>query len=145
MSLTGQRSPWLPVMLQGEIDSDLVSIHLLSLKPPMGSVTRAYAYVGFYFCKLVIFFVLFKVIVDKVVKYFVKDVAQGAATTCYIALNPKVKGVTNKYFSDSKTDYCNIKSWLDNATLPKDTIATPPVAETKACDSILSCSESGEY
>ncbi|GKB04800.1 short-chain dehydrogenase TIC 32, chloroplastic [Tanacetum coccineum] len=209
---------------------------LLSLKPPMGSVTRAYAYVGFYFCKLVIFFVLFKdtiltktsnakidvleldliplasarafaanylslelplhmlvyavtatlvpfakyvnlidsyaygrsklanilhaeginitanslrpgfvvtdifrgynffsVIVDKVVKYFVKDVAQGAATTCYIALNPKVKGVTNKYFSDSKTDYCNIKSWLGYATLPKDTIATPPVAETKAC------------
>ncbi|GJW66189.1 hypothetical protein Tco_0118073 [Tanacetum coccineum] len=26
---------------------------------------------------------------------------QGAATTCYIALNPKVKGVTGKYFSDS--------------------------------------------
>ncbi|GJZ66962.1 DNA-directed RNA polymerase III subunit 1-like protein, partial [Tanacetum coccineum] len=81
---------------------------------------------------------IFSVIVDKVVKYFVKDVAQGAATTCYIALNPNVKGVTNKYFSDSKTDYCNIKSWLvslencGSATLPKDTIATPPVAETKA-------------
>ncbi|GKE06000.1 hypothetical protein Tco_1398018, partial [Tanacetum coccineum] len=55
MSLTGQRSPWLSVMLQGEIDSDLVmwfcSPSLLSLKPPMGSATRVYAYVGFCFCR----------------------------------------------------------------------------------------------
>ncbi|GJR60634.1 hypothetical protein Tco_1502796 [Tanacetum coccineum] len=28
-------------------------------------------------------------------------VAQGATTTCYIVLNPKVKGVTGKYFSNS--------------------------------------------
>ncbi|KAD5508351.1 hypothetical protein E3N88_16054 [Mikania micrantha] len=28
---------------------------------------------------------------------------QGAATTCYLALNPKVKGVTGEYFSD-----CNL-------------------------------------
>lgn len=26
---------------------------------------------------------------------------QGAATTCYLALNPQVKGVTGKYFSNS--------------------------------------------
>ncbi|GKC10609.1 hypothetical protein Tco_1007391 [Tanacetum coccineum] len=44
---------------------------------------------------------IFSVIVDKVLKYFVKHVAQGATTTCYIVLNPKVKGVTGKYFSDS--------------------------------------------
>lgn len=26
---------------------------------------------------------------------------QGAATTCYVALNPQVEGITGKYFSDS--------------------------------------------
>lgn len=26
---------------------------------------------------------------------------QGAATTCYVALHPKVSGVSGKYFSDS--------------------------------------------
>jgi len=26
---------------------------------------------------------------------------QGAATTCYVALNPQVKGISGKYFSDS--------------------------------------------
>ncbi|KAJ0476050.1 putative very-long-chain 3-oxoacyl-CoA reductase [Helianthus annuus] len=25
----------------------------------------------------------------------------GAATTCYLALNPKVKGITGEFFSDS--------------------------------------------
>jgi len=28
-------------------------------------------------------------------------VMQGAATTCYVALNPQVKGISGKYFSDS--------------------------------------------
>ncbi|GJZ64358.1 hypothetical protein Tco_0620779 [Tanacetum coccineum] len=36
---------------------------------------------------------IFLVMVDKVLKYFVKDVAHvWAATTCYVVLNPKVKG-----------------------------------------------------
>ena len=26
--------------------------------------------------------------------------SQGAATTCYVALNPQLKGVTGKYFAD---------------------------------------------
>lgn len=30
-----------------------------------------------------------------------KNVQQGAATTCYVALHPQVKGVSGKYFSDS--------------------------------------------
>lgn len=30
-----------------------------------------------------------------------KNAQQGAATTCYVALHPQVKGVTGKYFSDS--------------------------------------------
>lgn len=29
------------------------------------------------------------------------DFVQGAATTCYVALNPQVKGVSGKYFSNS--------------------------------------------
>ncbi|CAN6564909.1 unnamed protein product [Malus baccata var. baccata] len=32
-----------------------------------------------------------------------KNVQQGAATTCYVALHPQVKGVTSEYFSD-----CNL-------------------------------------
>ncbi|KAH7840925.1 hypothetical protein Vadar_023394 [Vaccinium darrowii] len=34
-------------------------------------------------------------------KYFVKSIPQGAATTCYVALHPQVKGVSGEYFSDS--------------------------------------------
>ncbi|KAJ8768545.1 hypothetical protein K2173_022652 [Erythroxylum novogranatense] len=32
---------------------------------------------------------------------FLKNAEQGAATTCYVALNPQVKGVTGEYFKDS--------------------------------------------
>ncbi|XP_075650672.1 short-chain dehydrogenase TIC 32, chloroplastic-like isoform X2 [Castanea sativa] len=34
-------------------------------------------------------------------KYMIKNVQQGAATTCYVALHPQVKGVSGHYFSDS--------------------------------------------
>ncbi|KAJ9147941.1 hypothetical protein P3X46_030053 [Hevea brasiliensis] len=34
-------------------------------------------------------------------KYLIKNVQQGAATTCYVALSPQVKGLTGKYFMDS--------------------------------------------
>ncbi|XP_030551664.1 short-chain dehydrogenase TIC 32, chloroplastic-like [Rhodamnia argentea] len=33
-------------------------------------------------------------------KFFLKNVAQGAATTCYVALHPQVKGVSGEYFMD---------------------------------------------
>lgn len=36
-----------------------------------------------------------------VLKNVLKDVHQGAATTCYVALHPQVKGISGKYFSDS--------------------------------------------
>ncbi|XP_065858289.1 short-chain dehydrogenase TIC 32, chloroplastic-like [Euphorbia lathyris] len=39
--------------------------------------------------------------VSLVGKYVLKNVPQGAATTCYVALHPQVKGVTGKYFMDS--------------------------------------------
>nr|URX65640.1 putative short-chain dehydrogenase [Euphorbia peplus] len=34
-------------------------------------------------------------------KYVLKNVQQGAATTCYVALHPQIKGVTGEYFTDS--------------------------------------------
>ncbi|XP_024025399.1 short-chain dehydrogenase TIC 32, chloroplastic [Morus notabilis] len=34
-------------------------------------------------------------------RFFLKNVHQGAATTCYVALNPQVKGVSGEYFVDS--------------------------------------------
>ncbi|GLU21115.1 hypothetical protein SLE2022_372770 [Rubroshorea leprosula] len=36
-------------------------------------------------------------------KLVFKGVEQGAATTCYVALHPKVEGITGEYFKD-----CNI-------------------------------------
>ncbi|CAH1429760.1 unnamed protein product [Lactuca virosa] len=32
---------------------------------------------------------------------FLKNIPQGAATTCYVAMNPQVKGVSGEYFADS--------------------------------------------
>ncbi|KAF8380217.1 hypothetical protein HHK36_027699 [Tetracentron sinense] len=36
-------------------------------------------------------------------KYVLKNVQQGAATTCYVALHPQVKGISGTYFMDSNT------------------------------------------
>jgi WW domain-containing oxidoreductase len=36
-----------------------------------------------------------------VAKLFLKSIPQGAATTCYVALHPQVKGVSGEYFSDN--------------------------------------------
>ncbi|XP_077241924.1 short-chain dehydrogenase TIC 32, chloroplastic-like isoform X2 [Tasmannia lanceolata] len=40
----------------------------------------------------------------RVFNKFFKTVPQGASTECYIALNPQVKGVTGKYFSDNNIE-----------------------------------------
>ncbi|CAI0546592.1 unnamed protein product [Linum tenue] len=42
-------------------------------------------------------------IIEAVGKLAFKNVEQGAATTCYVALHPQVKGISGKYFSD-----CNL-------------------------------------
>ncbi|XP_076887503.1 short-chain dehydrogenase TIC 32, chloroplastic-like [Bidens hawaiensis] len=34
-------------------------------------------------------------------KYFQKTIPQGASTTCYLALNPQVNGVSGEYFADN--------------------------------------------
>ncbi|XP_043698914.1 short-chain dehydrogenase TIC 32, chloroplastic-like isoform X2 [Telopea speciosissima] len=40
-------------------------------------------------------------IVRSLAKYLLKNVQQGAATTCYVAMHPQVKGVGGEYFADS--------------------------------------------
>ncbi|KAF5753344.1 putative very-long-chain 3-oxoacyl-CoA reductase [Helianthus annuus] len=36
-----------------------------------------------------------------VVQSFLKNIPQGAATTCYVAMHPQLKGVSGEYFADS--------------------------------------------
>ncbi|KAH7513911.1 hypothetical protein FEM48_Zijuj11G0033100 [Ziziphus jujuba var. spinosa] len=43
----------------------------------------------------------FNVIANMFGKFVLKNVQQGAATQCYVALNPQVKGVSGEYFMDS--------------------------------------------
>ncbi|THG16598.1 hypothetical protein TEA_014461 [Camellia sinensis var. sinensis] len=40
-------------------------------------------------------------LVNKLGKYVLKNVQQGAATTCYVALHPQVKGISGEYFADN--------------------------------------------
>ncbi|TKY45214.1 Short-chain dehydrogenase TIC 32 [Spatholobus suberectus] len=40
-------------------------------------------------------------LMDKLGKYVIKNIQQGAATTCYVALHPQVKRISGEYFSDS--------------------------------------------
>ncbi|XP_021765077.1 short-chain dehydrogenase TIC 32, chloroplastic-like isoform X2 [Chenopodium quinoa] len=49
-------------------------------------------------------------ITSTVGKYVLKNVPQGAATTCYVAMHPQVKGVSGEYFSD-----CNIAKTTSQA------------------------------
>ncbi|KAK7270873.1 hypothetical protein RJT34_26365 [Clitoria ternatea] len=42
-----------------------------------------------------------KTVVDKLAGVLVKNVQQGAATTCYVALHPQVIGISGEYFVDS--------------------------------------------
>ncbi|XP_028767455.1 short-chain dehydrogenase TIC 32, chloroplastic isoform X2 [Neltuma alba] len=43
----------------------------------------------------------FNAVAGAVGKFFLKNVQQGAATQCYVALHPQVKGVSGEYFMDS--------------------------------------------
>lgn len=53
-------------------------------------------------------------LVNTVGKLVLKNVQQGAATTCYVALHPQVKGVSGQYFSD-----CNIAKPSSQAKDPE--------------------------
>ncbi|KAL5052999.1 hypothetical protein RYX36_033681 [Vicia faba] len=43
----------------------------------------------------------FNAVANMVGKYLLKNVQQGAATQCYLALHPLVKGISGEYFADS--------------------------------------------
>ncbi|XP_074319686.1 short-chain dehydrogenase TIC 32, chloroplastic-like [Silene latifolia] len=45
-------------------------------------------------------FGLFRGFMSLVGRHFIKNTQQGAATTCYVALHPKVEGISGKYFAD---------------------------------------------
>ncbi|KAJ4824953.1 Short-chain dehydrogenase TIC 32, chloroplastic [Turnera subulata] len=40
-------------------------------------------------------------LVDVLGRLVLKNIQQGAATTCYVALHPQVKGISGGYFRDS--------------------------------------------
>ncbi|KAJ0043117.1 hypothetical protein Pint_17481 [Pistacia integerrima] len=50
-------------------------------------------------------------------KYVIKNVQQGAATTCYVALHPQVKGISGLYFADC--DIAQPSSQAANTELAK--------------------------
>nr|XP_043630238.1 short-chain dehydrogenase TIC 32, chloroplastic-like [Erigeron canadensis] len=71
------------------------------LKEEGVNITANSLHPGFIVTEIFRGFSIFSVVCNAILKYFVKDVAQGAATTCYLALNPRVKSITGEYFSDS--------------------------------------------
>ncbi|XP_021726679.1 short-chain dehydrogenase TIC 32, chloroplastic-like isoform X2 [Chenopodium quinoa] len=60
---------------------------------------------------------LFRGLVNLVGQLIVKSVQQGAATTCYVALHPDVKGVRGKYFGDC--DIAKASSQSNDADLAR--------------------------
>ncbi|MCL7037386.1 hypothetical protein MKW94_027964 [Papaver nudicaule] len=49
-------------------------------------------------------------IASSVGKLFLKNVQQGASTTCYVALHPNVKGVSGEYFRNNRISESNRKA-----------------------------------
>ncbi|TXG70946.1 hypothetical protein EZV62_005881 [Acer yangbiense] len=43
-------------------------------------------------------------------RFVLKNVQQGAATTCYVALHPQVNGISGEYFSDSNLSKANAQA-----------------------------------
>ncbi|KAL5173694.1 Short-chain dehydrogenase TIC 32, chloroplastic [Glycine soja] len=46
-------------------------------------------------------------VVKRLLNLVIKNVQQGAATTCYVALHPEVRGVSGEYFADNKIAKAN--------------------------------------
>ncbi|MED6124691.1 Short-chain dehydrogenase TIC 32, chloroplastic [Stylosanthes scabra] len=40
-------------------------------------------------------------VMNKLLRFILKNVEQGAATTCYVALHPQVSGISGEYFADN--------------------------------------------
>ncbi|KAL4592564.1 hypothetical protein LXL04_005564 [Taraxacum kok-saghyz] len=71
------------------------------LKEEGVNITANSLHPGFIITEIFRDFTIFKVICNAILRHVVKDISQGAATTCYLALNPNVKGVSGEYFCDS--------------------------------------------
>ncbi|KAL3839557.1 hypothetical protein ACJIZ3_024148 [Penstemon smallii] len=75
--------------LSRHLQAEGVNITVNSVHPGL-IMTNLYSYFG--------------VLMSRIVKFMTyilwKDIPQGAATTCYVALHPSLKGVTGKYFVD---------------------------------------------
>ncbi|KAH1206922.1 Short-chain dehydrogenase TIC 32, chloroplastic [Glycine max] len=46
-------------------------------------------------------------VVKRLLNLVIKNVQQGAATTCYVALHPEVRGISGEYFADNKIAKAN--------------------------------------
>ncbi|RRT41974.1 hypothetical protein B296_00041240 [Ensete ventricosum] len=70
---------------------------------------------------------------------FWKTVPQGAATTCYVALHPSLKGVTGKYFIDCNEEMPSY--WAKDETLAKKlwdlSEKLSSIDQVKQCSSFL--------
>ncbi|KAL1550740.1 Short-chain dehydrogenase TIC 32, chloroplastic [Salvia divinorum] len=53
---------------------------------------------------------IFEGLVSSVGRLVLKDVQQGASTTCYVALHPQLKGVSGQYFSNNNLDKADAKA-----------------------------------
>ncbi|KAK7270869.1 hypothetical protein RJT34_26360 [Clitoria ternatea] len=49
----------------------------------------------------------FQDVLFSLARFMCKNVQQGAATTCYVALHPEVKGISGEYFADSNLSKAN--------------------------------------
>ncbi|WVZ13534.1 hypothetical protein V8G54_011100 [Vigna mungo] len=57
-------------------------------------------------------------LMDMLGNYALKSIQQGAATTCYVALHPQVKGISGEYFSDNNV--AKASSLAKNTDLAKE-------------------------
>uniref|UniRef100_A0A2N9J1Y4 Short-chain dehydrogenase TIC 32, chloroplastic-like n=1 Tax=Fagus sylvatica TaxID=28930 RepID=A0A2N9J1Y4_FAGSY len=71
------------------------------LKENRAEITANSAHPGFVATNLFRHYSFASGLVGFLGKYMIKNVQQGAATTCYVALHPQVKGVSGHYFADS--------------------------------------------
>ncbi|XP_052723857.1 short-chain dehydrogenase TIC 32, chloroplastic-like [Vigna angularis] len=44
-------------------------------------------------------------------RFVLKNVEQGASTTCYLALHPEVSGINGKYFADNNISEACLQGW----------------------------------
>ncbi|KAH1233554.1 Short-chain dehydrogenase TIC 32, chloroplastic [Glycine max] len=51
-------------------------------------------------------------LINRLGSFLLKNIQQGAATTCYVALHPQVRGISGEYFSDNNLAKASVVSTL---------------------------------